>query len=113
MPDRRGHEPSYEQKKIADPDKPGVLRLIAAPRAAGSAVTIHQDVLLYSVLLERQQEVVHELNADRHAWVQIARGAITVNGQALRQGDGAAISAEPTLRLVGLEPAEALVFDLS
>jgi len=113
VPDRRGHEPSYEQKKIADPDKRGVLRLIAAPRATGSAVTIHQDVLLYSVLLEREQEVIHELNADRHAWVQIARGAITVNGQALRQGDGAAISAEPTLRLVGLDPAEALVFDLS
>jgi len=113
VPDRRGHEPSYEQRKIADPDKRGVLRLIAAPRATGSAVTIHQDVRLYSVLLERGQEVVHELNDDRHAWVQIARGAITVNGEALRQGDGTAVSAEPTLRLGGLEPAEALVFDLS
>src|SRR4029434_9204119 len=90
-----------------------VVRLIAGPRADASAVTIHQDVRLYSVLLEREQEVVHELNAERHAWVQVARGAVTVNGQPLWQGDGAAVSAEASLRLIGLEPADVLVFDLS
>ena len=80
VPDRRGYEPSYEQKTIADPDKRGVLRLIAGPRGGGSVVTIHQDVRVYTVLLERDQEVVHELHADRHAWVQVARGAVTLNG---------------------------------
>ena len=67
---------------------------------------------LYSVLLERDQEVVHELNAERHAWVQVARGALTLNGQPLWQGDGAAVSAEAWVRLIGLEPADILVFDL-
>jgi len=113
VPDRRGYEPSYEQKTIADPDKRGVLRLIAGPRGGSSAVSLHQDVRLYSVLLERDQEVVHELNAERHAWVQVARGAVTLNGQTLWQGDGAAVSAEPSLRLIGLEPSDVLVFDLS
>src|SRR6266571_2443577 len=91
VPDRHGREPSYEQKTIPDPDKRGTLRLIASPRASASVVTLHQDVRLYSVLLEREQEVVHELRPERHAWVQIARGAITLNGQPLWQGDGAAI----------------------
>jgi len=113
VPDRRGYEPSYEQKTIADPDKRGVLRLIAGPRGGGSAVSLHQDVRLYSVLLERDQEVVHELNAERHAWVQVTRGAVTLNGQPLWQGDGAAVSAEPSLRLIGLEPSDVLAFDLS
>ena len=112
VPDRRGDEPSYEQRTIGDPDKRGVLRLLAGPRGGGSAVSIHQDVRLYSVLLERDQEVVHELNAERHAWVQVARGAVTLNGQPLWQGDGAAVSAQPSLRLIGLEPADVLVFDL-
>ena len=112
VPDRRGYEPSYEQRTIGDPDKRGVLRLLAGPRGGGSAVSIHQDVRLYSVLLERDQEVVHELNAERHAWVQVARGAVTLNGQPLWQGDGAAVSAQPSLRLIGLEPADVLVFDL-
>jgi len=113
VPDRRGYEPSYEQKAIADPDKRGMLRLIAGPRGGGSSVTLHQDVRLYSVLLERDQEVVHELNPERHAWVQAARGSVTLSGQPLWQGDGAAVSAQPTLRLIGLEPAEVLVFDLA
>jgi quercetin 2,3-dioxygenase len=113
VPDRRGYEPSYEQKTIADPDKRGVLRLIAGPRGGSSAVSLHQDVRLYSVLLERDQEVVHELNAERHAWVQVTRGAVTLNGQPLWQGDGAAVSAELSLRLIGLEPSDVLVFDLS
>lgn len=113
VPDRRGYEPSYEQKTIGDSDKRGLLRLIAGPRGGGSAVTIHQDVRVYSGLLERDHEVVYELSEERHAWVQVAHGAITLNGQPLWQGDGAAVSAEPALRLIGLESAEVLVFDLS
>jgi len=112
VPDRRGREPSYEQKTIADPDKRGVLRLIAGPRDGGSAITIHQDVRVYSGLVERDQEVVYELHEERHAWVQVARGSLTLNGQPLWQGDGAAVSAEPALRLIGLESTEVLVFDL-
>jgi len=81
VPDRHGREPSYEQKTIPDPDKRGTLRLIAGPRAGASVVNLHQDVCLYSVLLEREQEVVHELRPERHAWVQVARGAVTLDGQ--------------------------------
>src|SRR5881628_3392965 len=113
VPDRHGREPSYEQKTIPDPDKRGTLRLIAGPRGSASVVTLHQDVRLYSVLLEREQEVVHELRPERHAWMQVARGAVTLDGQPLWQGDGAAVSAQPSLRLVGVELAEVLVFDLA
>jgi redox-sensitive bicupin YhaK (pirin superfamily) len=75
-------------------------------------VTVQQDARLYSLLLERDQEVVYELRADRHAWVQVARGAVTLDGQPLWQSDGAAVSAQCSLRLIGIEPAEVLVFDL-
>ncbi|HEV7377812.1 MAG TPA: hypothetical protein VGN95_24060 [Pyrinomonadaceae bacterium] len=51
--------------------------------------------------------------AGRHAWVQVARGAIEINGQPLSQGDGAAASEEKTLTIVGLEPSEILLFDLA
>ena len=112
-PDRRGHEPSYEQRTAPDADKRGTLRLIAGPAGRGALVSIHQDVRLYSVLLERDMEVVHELRPERHAWVQVARGAITLDGQPLWESDGAAVSAQASLRLIGIEPAEVLVFDLS
>ncbi|HKD00374.1 MAG TPA: pirin family protein [Methylomirabilota bacterium] len=113
VPDQRGYEPSYEQRTIADADKRGVLRLIAGPRGGGTAVRVHQDVRLYSGLLERDQEVVYELHEERHAWIQVARGSLTLNGRPLWQGDGAAVSAEAALRLIGLESTEVLVFDLS
>ena len=113
VPDQRGYEPSYEQRTIADADKRGVLRLIAGPRGGGTAVRVHQDVRLYSGLLERDQEVVYELHEERHAWIQVARGSLTLNGRPLWQGDGAAVSAEAVLRLIGLESTEVLVFDLS
>ena len=113
VPDRRGLPPGYEQKTMSDADKRGMLRLIAGPRGSPSVVTIHQNARLYSVLLERDHEVVHELSPERHAWVQVARGAVTLDGQPLWQSDGAAVSAQPSLRLIGLEPSEVLVFDLA
>jgi quercetin 2,3-dioxygenase len=111
MPDRRGYEPSYEQRTIPDADKRGTFRLLASSPCTGSLVTV-QDVRLYSLSLERDQEVVYELGPDRRAWVQVARGTATLDGQPLWQSDGAAVSEQSALRLIGLEPAELLVFDL-
>jgi len=113
VPDRRGYEPSYEQRTIPDVDKRGAFRLLAGSPGSGALVTVRQDVRFYSLSLERDQEVVYELHEERHAWVQVARGSLTLNGQPLWQGDGAAVSAEAALRLIGLESTEVLVFDLS
>jgi redox-sensitive bicupin YhaK (pirin superfamily) len=112
VPDRRGYEPSYEQRTIPDADKRGAFHLLAGSPGSGALVTVHQDVRLYSLSLERDQEVVYELRPDRHAWVQMARGAVTLDGQPLWQSDGAAVSEHSSLRLIGIEPAELLVFDL-
>ena len=111
-PARTGIEPSYEQKTFADDDKRGRLRLVASPDGADGSVTIHQDARVYATLLGPGRQVVHRLAPGRHAWVHVARGSLTLNGERLGAGDGAAISAEPTLTLVGEQDAEALLFDL-
>jgi redox-sensitive bicupin YhaK (pirin superfamily) len=113
MPDKYGIRPSYEQKMYAAEEKQGRLRLIASPDGRDDSVKIHQDTSLYAALLEKGQEVVHGLNANRHAWVQVARGAVSLNGQLLSQGDGAAVSDEQALAIVGQESAEVLLFDLA
>jgi len=64
-------------------------------------------------LLDDSQQVTHQLEPDRHAWVQVARGRVEVNGKPLNQGDGAAASEERALTIIGLEPAEVLLFDLA
>jgi redox-sensitive bicupin YhaK (pirin superfamily) len=113
IPGERGIKPGYEQKSFTDEEKRGRLRLIASPDGQQGSVTIHQDVKIYAALLEREQEIVHRLQPERHAWVQVARGSIEINGQSLVQSDGAAVSHEQSLRITAREPAEILLFDLA
>jgi redox-sensitive bicupin YhaK (pirin superfamily) len=112
MPAENGIAPGYEQKFFADEEKRGRLRLVASPDGRDGAVTIHQDASLYAAVLDPAQEVTHELAAGRGAWLQVARGAVELNGLTLRQGDGAAVSEEGSLTIAGREPAEVLLFDL-
>jgi redox-sensitive bicupin YhaK (pirin superfamily) len=111
-PARAGITPGYEQKAFAEADKRGQLRLVASPDGADGSLTIHQDARLYATILEPGQTVTHPLARGRHAWVQVTRGTLTVNGEPLAQGDGAAISDEATISLIGETDAEALLFDL-
>jgi len=113
LPDQKGHEPSYEQKSFPESEKQGKLRLIASPDGAEGSVTIHQDARLYVSLLASGEEVRHRLHNGRHAWLQVAKGTVELNGQQLNQGDGAAISNEPAVNVRGKEDAEILLFDLA
>ena len=112
-PDRPGHEPGYEQKAFPEEEKRGRLRLIASSDGKDGSVTIHQDAKLYVSLLGPGQEVKHDLTRNRHAWVQVAKGEIELNGKKLDQGDGAAISDEQKLTIKGVKDAEVLLFDLA
>lgn len=113
VPERKGLKPEYEQRSFPLKEKRGHLRLIAARDGRGGAVTVHQDVDLFAALLDRGERVAHRLNSGRYAWVQVARGAVMVNGVSLKVGDGAAISEEETLEVSASEASEALLFDLA
>jgi redox-sensitive bicupin YhaK (pirin superfamily) len=105
--------PGYEQKLFPEEERRGTLRLLADPDAKDGALKIHQDARLYSAILDKDQAVEHRLAQGRGAWLQVARGSVTLNGVTLAQGDGAAIENEETLTIAGSEPAsEILLFDL-
>jgi len=111
-PSTRGIAPSYEQAHVAAADKRARLALLAAPAGEGGAVQIHQDARLYATLLDGADAVTHALAAGRRAYVHVARGSVTANGQRLRAGDALRIEDEPQVRLDGGNGAEVLVFDL-
>jgi redox-sensitive bicupin YhaK (pirin superfamily) len=113
LPDRKGHPPSYEQKSFREEEKRGKLRLIASPDGARGSVRIHQDARLYAALLSSGQQVTYELATDRFAWLQIAKGAVDLNGKTFEAGDGAAISEESKLDIKGVRESEILLFDLA
>ncbi|MBZ5704358.1 MAG: pirin family protein [Acidobacteriia bacterium] len=113
LPSERGLEPSYEQKAFPAEEKRGKLRLIAGPDGKDGSVTIHQDARLYVSLLSPGQQVQHDLAPGRYAWLQVAKGAVELNGKPLSQGDGAAVSEEQKLTVKGTKDAEILLFDLA
>ena len=113
MPESRSIAPGYEQRSYSRADRQGRLKLVGSRDGREGSVTIHQDVALYAGLLANGDRVTHALAPGRHAWLQLARGAVTANGQSLRAGDGAAISEEAKIEITADEPVEILLFDLA
>jgi quercetin 2,3-dioxygenase len=112
-PAREGLRPYYEQKEFPAEERRGKLRLVAAPEGAEGAVTLYQNVTLYNALLGAGDEVAHGLAPGRHAWLQVVKGAVTLNGNQLKAGDGAAVSEEESVKIKGVEESEVLLFDLA
>ena len=113
LPDRLGMKPSYEQKRFEAAEKEGRLKLVASRDARDGAVTIHQDVDLYAGIFKSGETANLELRPGRYAWIQVARGGVTLNGEPLKQGDGAAVTEERKLDLAATAESEILVFDLA
>ncbi|MBI3844912.1 MAG: pirin family protein [Planctomycetes bacterium] len=113
VPKKRGLEPSYEQKAFPESARRGQLRLLASPTGRDGAVTIQQDVELSTAILDHGQTVTHDLAAGRHAWLQVTRGGVDLNGMSLKAGDGAAVSDERSLQIRAADGAEVLLFDLA
>jgi len=109
VPERNGLKPGYEQRRF---DVDG-LRLVASHDGRDGSLQVHQNVDLYAARPNAGQTVTHALAPDRHAWLQVARGTVTLNGTELRAGDGAAVSDEKQLEIRSQEAGEFLLFDLA
>ena len=113
LPNTVGLEPGYEQKAFSEDERRGQLRLIASEDGREGTVQVHQDVSLFASILPAGGEVEHAMDQQRYAWLQVARGAVEVNGERADQGDGAVAIGESSLRIRAAEDAEVLLFDLA
>ena len=112
LPERDGLEPSYEQKHFGVAERASQLRLVGSRNGRDGSITIHQDVDLYAAVLAPNQSVQHTLADGRKGWVQVARGAIRLNGEALTAGDGVALSGPLAIDIEATDDAEVLLFDM-
>lgn len=112
VPDRKGAPPRYAEKSLKDA-APGKLHLVTSKTGRDDSIVINQDADLWLARLGEGQRVTHELAPGRHAWVHVAEGGVTLNGQNLGEGDAAAISEERSLELSGGKPSQVLLFDLN
>jgi quercetin 2,3-dioxygenase len=113
LPERKGLTPGYEQKTFPDEQKQGRWRLVASRDGHDGSLTIHQDAALYLASLGGGEELSRELKPGRHLWLQVLRGAVTLNGQSLVAGDGAAVSDEKAVAIRGNGEVEVMLFDLA
>lgn len=112
LPQASGLKPSYEQKLFTEEERHNSFRLIASSDGREGSLTIHQDTSVYAALMDARTTLSLPLKAHRHAWVQVAKGALDLKGFVLKTGDGAAISEEDTIMAQATERSEILFFDL-
>jgi redox-sensitive bicupin YhaK (pirin superfamily) len=113
IPDEEGLEPAYDQREFPAEERRGRFRLVASPDGADGSIRVHQNMSLFATLLEVGQPLQHVLPPARHAWIQVIKGDLSVNGVQLSAGDGLGITEESSLELVASSSSEALLFDLS
>ena len=112
-PDVTGIPPGYEQKHFDAASKRGRLRLVASPDGREGSVRIHQDAYVYAALLDGAERAAHALRGGRRAYVYVARGDATVNGQPLAAGDALKATETAEIVLENGDKAEVLLFDLA
>lgn len=113
FPERKGIEPSYEQKRFPEEGRHNRLQLVASRDAADDSLLIHQDARIYLANVDSGSSVNHELPPGRHAWLQVLRGRVSLNGVPLGRSDGAAVSDETKLTIQADDDAEIMLFDLA
>lgn len=113
LPEKPDIAPSYEQQAIDLSAARGQFHVIASRQAAEGSVKLHQDAAMSVAILEPGEKLVHRLVGGRYSWLQMARGAVALNGQALTAGDGAAIGAGSDLKIEAERTSEMLLFDLA
>jgi hypothetical protein len=104
------HEP--EQKRFSRADRRGVLCVVASPDRRKGSLCVHQDVAVYSSMLDPGQHQVHALAVGRSAWIHVVRGEATLGDLVIAAGDGVGVSGEPVVSLTAREATEILLIDL-
>jgi len=112
QPDRKGVTPRYAERSLKDAAA-GTLHLVTSKTGRDGSIAIHQDADLWLAKLDAANRVTHKLAPGRHAWIHVAEGEVSFNGETLRGGDAVAVSEETALELSATLPAQVLLFDLN
>ncbi|HEX6729312.1 MAG TPA: pirin family protein [Pyrinomonadaceae bacterium] len=112
LPHTLGLEPSYEQRAFSKDELQNRFCLIASSDGREGSVTVHQDISLLASIVGEGERADYSISPTRYGWLQVAGGAIELNGEKAEQGDGLVIVGESDLRVTANEASEVLLFDL-
>lgn len=112
MPDETGVKPRYAEKSLVNAPT-GKFNLVTSKAGRDGSIAIHQDADLWIAKLAPGEEVSHKLVSGRKAWLHVAEGEVSLNGETLSAGDAVAVTEETSLDLSATKPAQVLLFDLN
>lgn len=112
-PAMRGVQPRYSDNKVTSDQKLNQWSFIAGPDDSDAAVGIYQDAKIFASKLQAGASLDYTLERERHAWLQVATGEITVNGTTLQAGDAVASSRSTAIHATASKDADVLLFDLA
>jgi redox-sensitive bicupin YhaK (pirin superfamily) len=112
QPDTRGAKPNYAEKSFADAPV-GALTLIASKTGRDGSIAINQDANVLVGKFEAGHTATYSIGEGRGVWLHVAEGEVTLNGQPLKTGDAAALTAEKAIDLRATRPSQVLLFDLN
>lgn len=112
-PAKRGLEPNYQERHYNDVELADQLKAIVSPDGRDGSLAIRQDASIYAGRLVAGTALTHELGPDRHAWIQVLSGRVTVDGEVLDAGDAGACSESGIISLRAELDSEVLLFDLA
>lgn len=112
LPTQAGVKANYAQRHFSEHDKRGRLCLVVSKDGRDGSISSQTDVSLYASQLDDQQSLHYQLAADRVAYLHLATGQLSLNGEQLQAGDAACISAGSSLHIDAATDAELLLFDL-
>lgn len=113
LPRSTGGAPSYEQKHFPAKVRRGRMVLVASQAGDDGSVSIDQDARIYAGLFDGDERYEQILSAGRRAYVHVARGSVSVNGNPLLAGDALKALDPRHLLIENGDGAEILLFDLA
>jgi redox-sensitive bicupin YhaK (pirin superfamily) len=112
LPERNGLEPGYEQKLFPAEEKRNRWRLVGSSDGRDGSLTIHQDIELWSTVLDAGKSIDYRFDGRRRGFVQLVRGSVEIDGKQLEAGDAVAIVDQPAVNIVATGNSELLLFDM-
>ena len=113
LPEKEDLEPGYEQKLFPTEEKKNRWCLVGSRDGRDGSLTIHQDLNLYSTVLDEDVEIEFEFDKSRQGFLQVVRGSIEINGEALDAGDAAMMQKQTAITVRARQDAELLFFDMA
>jgi len=112
QPAQAGLDRGHEQRRFTEAQRHNLPCVVASPDGRKGSLRIHQDVLIFSAILDSGHHFVHELAPDRTVWLHAVCGEAILNDIVLTQGDGVGVMNEGSVSLTVQESTEILLVDL-